>query len=113
MTFRRPRLPLTREGRLWLFFSAAMLGTGFFRGINLITLLACFLLSLLLWNCWLAWRQLRCLRARRIDGEIFFAQTAQPIALEVHNAHVRSSQGVFFLQKAAHAESGLAPSGPH
>src|SRR5580692_4048760 len=52
-------IPLTREGKFWTLFALALLATGLFRSINLINLLACFMLAALLHNLWSARRQLR------------------------------------------------------
>ena len=67
-------LPLSREGLLWFIISSAMLVTGLLKGINLITLLACWMTILVLLNyCW-AYPQLRHLLA------ILFAQVGEASA---------------------------------
>ena len=52
------RLRLSREGVLWLLLCLALLATGLFKSINLITLLACVLLAALACNYVLAGRQI-------------------------------------------------------
>ena len=68
------RVPFTREGLLWLLIAAAMLVTGLLKGINLIILIACWLVTLLVWNWWLARRQLRRLEVSRAVPDFVFAQ---------------------------------------
>lgn len=68
-------VPFTREGLLWLVVSAAMLVTGLLKGINLINLIACWVITLLFWNWWLARRQLRRLQVQRSIPDFIFAQT--------------------------------------
>jgi uncharacterized protein (DUF58 family) len=69
------RLPFSREGLLWLMIAVAMLVTGLFKGINLITLLACWLIVLTALNWWLARRQLLHLHAQRSIPDLIFAGT--------------------------------------
>jgi uncharacterized protein (DUF58 family) len=45
------------------------------KGINLINLIACWVITLLFWNWWLARRQLRRLQAQRSIPDFIFAQT--------------------------------------
>jgi len=79
------RTSLTREGWLWLLLTTAMLVTGLIKSINLITLVACFLLAMLVMNYVLAGRQLRFLRARRLIDEPIFAGTLGSIIVQVHH----------------------------
>jgi uncharacterized protein (DUF58 family) len=69
------RVPLSREGLLWLLVAVAVMVTGLFKGINLITLLACWIIVLTGLNWWLARRQLRGLDAERHVPELIFAET--------------------------------------
>src|SRR5581483_9487580 len=66
-------VPLTREGMFWGAIATGMLVTGLAKGINLITLLACLLLVMVLWNYLLAKRQFAGMRARRLDADPPFA----------------------------------------
>ena len=45
-------VPLSREGLLWFVISSAMLVTGLLKGINLIILLACWMVCLVGLNFW-------------------------------------------------------------
>jgi uncharacterized protein (DUF58 family) len=69
------RVPLSREGLLWLLVAVAVMVTGLFKGINLITLLACWIIVLTALNWWLARRQLIGLDAERHVPELIFAET--------------------------------------
>jgi uncharacterized protein (DUF58 family) len=79
------RLPLTREGLFWFLIASAMLVTGLIKNINLITLLACFLVTLVALNYYLARRQLRSLSARRLLHEPIFALTPYQWIVEVRD----------------------------
>jgi len=92
-------LPLAREGKLWLLFSLALLCTGLFRSINLINLLACFLIAMLFCNLWLARRQVRTLQGRRICDVAFFARTPTTIVLEVYNPRFKPVSGLQLHQQ--------------
>ena len=59
------RLRLSREGLFWLALCLAMLATGLFKSINLITLLACVLLAAVFCNWVLVRRQIGRLKAIR------------------------------------------------
>ena len=88
------RLPLSREGRFWSFIALAMLVTGLLKSINLMTLLACFLLTMVGLNFLLARRQLARLHVRRADPEPAFADTPWRFAVVVRNDGPRDAQGV-------------------
>jgi uncharacterized protein (DUF58 family) len=109
------RLPFTREGLFWLLISLAMLITGLLRGINLINLLACWIITLILWNWWMARRQLRRLGARRAVPEFVFAQTPFRWSVEVVNAAARQAQSITVVDEAPHAPHawfvGCVPAG--
>jgi uncharacterized protein (DUF58 family) len=87
-------LPLSREGLLWFVISFAMLVTGLLKGINLITLLACWMVSLVLLNYWWASPQLRALEAQRLFPEPAFALTPFSLLAEVHNAGGKTAFGI-------------------
>ena len=80
------RCPLSREGILWFIVSFAMLVTGLLKGINLITLLACWMVTVVLFNYWWAQPQLRSLVARRLFPDAAFAGSPCFVLLHVHNA---------------------------
>jgi len=87
-------VPLSREGFLWFILSFAMLVTGLLKGINLITLLACWMVTLVLLNyCW-ARPQLRNIKARRFFSEFPFAKTPYSFLLEVENKGRKPAFGV-------------------
>src|SRR4051794_19733681 len=67
------RLPLTLEGLLWVLMAVGILITGLVKVINLITLLACFLLAMVGWNYYLARRQLKQVTLHELDTEPAFA----------------------------------------
>jgi uncharacterized protein (DUF58 family) len=93
------KLPLSREGKFWLLFSLGLLATGLFRSINLINLLACFMLAALLHNLWSARRQLRSLRGQRFVEQALFAQTTSPVTLEISNGRARAAHGLALIQQ--------------
>jgi uncharacterized protein (DUF58 family) len=97
----RQRLPFTREGLFWLLISAAMLVTGLIKGINLINLIACWVIVLILWNWWLARRQLRRLGVDRRVPEFVFAQTPFPWQVTVSNAGRKPAHSVVVTEVAA------------
>lgn len=88
------QIPLTREGLFWFLVATAMLVTGLAKSINLITLLACFLVVLVVWNYALAARQLRGLEVRRVETEPIFAGTPYPWTVKLHNTSQRAASGV-------------------
>jgi uncharacterized protein (DUF58 family) len=88
------RFPLSREGMLWFVLSAGMLVTGLFKGINLITLLACWMVTIVFLNYWWARSQLRFLTARRVFPEAPFAGAPFAILVQVHNSGRRAALGV-------------------
>jgi uncharacterized protein (DUF58 family) len=68
----RLRLPI--EGQVWLLVTIILLATGIFKGINLVTLLACVMIATWGTNAWGARTRLRNLRAARwIEGPAFAA----------------------------------------
>ena len=91
------RLPFSVEGTAWLFASVALLVTGLWKGINLITLLACLMLSLAAFNYVLARRQVRGLRGRRLLLEPIFAFTPFTFLVEVRNTRRRQRLGLILL----------------
>lgn len=95
------RLPFTREGLFWLLISAAMLVTGLIKGINLINLLACWVIVLILWNWWLARRQLRHLSVERRMPEFVFARTPFTWNVTVNNSGRKLAHSVVVTEVAA------------
>jgi uncharacterized protein (DUF58 family) len=79
------RVPLSREGLLWLLVAVAVMVTGLFKGINLITLLACWIIVLTGLNWWLARRQLAGLDAQRQLPDLIFAETPFRWSVTLHN----------------------------
>src|SRR4051812_23062244 len=87
-------LPLSREGLFWFAISFAMLITGLFKGINLITLLASWMVTLVLLNyCW-AYPQLRSAEAKRFFPEAAFASTPLTVLLQITNAGKKAVHGI-------------------
>jgi uncharacterized protein (DUF58 family) len=92
-------LPLTYEGKIWLVFSLAMFFTGLWRGINLITMLACFLLMAIFFNWRLSRQQLKEIRGKRIRDEGFFAEQSKPFSLEIFHAGSQPANGIWVHQQ--------------
>lgn len=95
------RLPFTREGLFWLLIALAMLITGLLKGINLIILLACWVVVLIPWNWWVARRQLRDLTVAGVIPDFVFAQTPFRFTVELVNAGRRAVYGVTVREQAA------------
>jgi uncharacterized protein (DUF58 family) len=95
---RRPRL--TREGWYWLFAAVNLIGTGLFKGINLITLLGCVMLVVWILHWFSSSRQIRLLRCRRLIEEPIFAGQAFRLEAELHNPS-RSPQAGLVLSDCA------------
>ena len=87
------RIPLTREGLLWFIMAWALLLVGLFKGINLITLLASWLVVMVIWNWWEARRQLHRLRAERLDRPAF-ARTPHRSAVLLRNIGRRRAHSI-------------------
>jgi uncharacterized protein (DUF58 family) len=87
-------LPLSREGMFWFFISLAMLLTGLLKGINLITLLSCWLVLLVLVNYAWACGQIRFIEAKRLFLEPAFAQTPFALHLQIVNSGKKNACGV-------------------
>jgi uncharacterized protein (DUF58 family) len=88
------RLPLTREGLFWLAIAVTLLVVGLVKAINLITLLASLLIVLILWNWWIARRQLKTVRAEPWEDNPPFAQTPFKVRVRVQNRGRRSVGGL-------------------
>jgi uncharacterized protein (DUF58 family) len=88
------RLPVTREGLLWLAIATGLLLLGLIKSINLITLLASLLIVLIVWNGWMARVQLRRVRAERCDDEPAFAQTPFTAVVRLRNLTHRAAGGL-------------------
>src|SRR5262245_11639643 len=83
---------LPREGRLWLVASAALLGAGWIKGINLLMLLGYLMIGLVVLNAIVAYRQGRRVRGRRVELGPLFA--GQPGAWDVElTCSARPSSG--------------------
>ncbi len=91
---RREALPLSREGVVWFIISFAMFVTGLLKGINLITLLACWMVILVFVNFRWAYPQLRAVTAERFFPEAAFAGTPFPYVLQVENKGRQASLGI-------------------
>jgi uncharacterized protein (DUF58 family) len=87
-------LRLTREGRYWLITSLTLLAIGLFKGINLITFLACLLLAVWIMNWLSAWRALRRLGGERRLEEPLFAGTPTPLEVVLSNPRRRAQVGL-------------------
>jgi uncharacterized protein (DUF58 family) len=87
-------VPLSREGLLWFVISLAMLVTGLYKGINLIVLLACWMVCLVGLNCWWARRQLRFVTAGRLIPDFVFGATPFALLIQVNNKGRGTSFGI-------------------
>src|SRR5262245_59633547 len=92
---RLPRIvkPFTREGFFWLLISAAMLVTALLKGINLITLLASWMLTIVFLNLFWASRQLRHIKGERFLGEPAFAGLPCQVHLRLQNTSKKQLGG--------------------
>jgi uncharacterized protein (DUF58 family) len=99
-------LPLPKEGLFWLFIAGAMLVTGLVKGINLINLLACFVLALFGINVFLARRQLRSVRARRVLDDFIFAGVPFSLSVHLDNAGRRPAFGLTIEDHGPQARHG-------
>lgn len=107
---RKQKIPLTREGRLWALISLAMLVTALLKGINLVTLLACWMLVLVALNYWWASRQLRRARAVRVLADSAFARTPCLVQLRVRNLSDKPVFGLGALDPLAeNSRAGFIP----
>jgi uncharacterized protein (DUF58 family) len=86
--------PLQREGLLWLLVALALLITGLLKAINPLTLLACWLIALLLVNFLLARRQLHHLQARVELLEPIFAGGPCLLTFHLKNPHRKPRWGL-------------------
>jgi uncharacterized protein (DUF58 family) len=110
---RRPvKYRLTVEGKLWLAATMVFWATGALKGINLVTLLAYFMLAMWIVNFIECQRRLRHLRFwRRIDAPIF---AQMPVDVEVNLQHQtgRFLGGVRLEDRGPeHAQSWFIPWG--
>ncbi len=85
---------LPRWGRYYLLVAAALLGIGFYRGINLLMLLGYALVTMAGLNLLAAGRSLRGLRVRRRIADWVFARTPCPLEVEVSNPGRRPRLGL-------------------
>ncbi len=88
------RLPLTPEGLLWFVIASGLLLIGLLKGINLITLLASLLIVLVLWNGWIARRQVKQVYAQHCEDEPAFAETPFAAAVRLDNRGRRPVAGL-------------------
>lgn len=88
------RLEVSRIGQGWLLLSLLLLVIGWLRGINVVLLLAYFLLVLWMINFFLAGRGLSRLRARRRLEEPIFARKPFALSMEIVNPWRRDRIGV-------------------
>jgi uncharacterized protein (DUF58 family) len=100
----RLNLRVTREGWYWLGASVVLLGTGLFKGINLIILLGCLLLVLWSLNWFAARKRLRGLAGKRsVEGPIF-AGTPARVEVAITNPGRASQAGLVLEERASRPE---------
>ncbi|MCS7046326.1 MAG: DUF58 domain-containing protein [Gemmataceae bacterium] len=97
---------MSREGLFWLLIAVAMLVTGLIKAINLLNLLACWLLALLAWNAWLARRHLRRVEAKRSVPELAFAATPFEWSVSAANTSRRPVGGFTLRDDFGGADGG-------
>jgi uncharacterized protein (DUF58 family) len=90
----KTKLRVTREGWYWLVTAFLMAGTGLYKGINLLTLLACLMLAVWLLHGLSSARRIRQLRGRRFLQEPIFAGEPSLLEIQVHNPAPRAQFGL-------------------
>lgn len=80
---------ITFEGWVWLALALGLWACGMYKGINLVTLLAYFMLVLWWFNSYLAKRQVRRLQVRRWQGGPVFAGSTCQVDVELHDPEGR------------------------
>src|SRR5262249_22039524 len=88
------RRRITFAGKCWLTIALGLWGTGLYKGINLITLLASLMLAMWVVNFILAGRWLRRLRVKRGVEEPVFAHVPFRLEMEVENPLALARIGV-------------------
>src|SRR5947208_14520946 len=88
------RLHLPKEGLCWLLAAGALLAGGWFRGMNLVLLLAYFMIVIWAVNFFLAGRGLRRLQAKRRMTDPVFARTPFTLEVEIRNRGRKSQSNV-------------------
>jgi uncharacterized protein (DUF58 family) len=78
---------LPREGKYWLLIATIFWGTGMFKSINLVILLACLMIVIWGLNALAVWRRLRRLRLRRWIDRPLFANTPVDVTIEIDNSY--------------------------
>lgn len=109
---RRFHIPF--EGKLWLGMAICFAFIGWFKGLNLILLLAYFMLLLWLLNFLLAGRGLKKLEVRRRIERPAFAGAPFHLEIELHNPEATERIGILLLDKGtshrvAHFQVRLGP----
>lgn len=90
----RARNRVTLAGAAWLAATGVMWAVGLYKGINLLTLLAYWMLLLWILNLAAAGRQLRQLRIRRWIDDAIFANSPFTVHIEVDNPDTRFHLGL-------------------
>ncbi len=92
----------TLEGLFWLMAALVLLSQGWLRGVNLVALIACFLIALWVLNLlWVLLRfRLKRLRLRRhLEEPVFVGQTI-PVTVELENPTSRGFRGLRIEDRA-------------
>ena len=97
---------LPREGVWWLVAASGLFITGFYKGINLLLLLAYLLVGTLVVNWWLARKALRRVAGRRLAGEPIVAGQPAVWAVAVHNHGSRAIRGWKLEDRGANHDLG-------
>jgi uncharacterized protein (DUF58 family) len=93
------RLRVTRQGWDWLLVTAALLTTGLYKGINLITLLACLLLVLWVLHLLRSRRRLRGVGGNRFLEEPIFAGAPFTLRATVNNPGRAPEYGLVIMDQ--------------
>ena len=87
----RPGWRFPREGKLWLLAAVVFWLIGWYKGVNLILLLAYMLLTLVVLNFWLARRSVRGIRAERRIPPAVHAGESRCLSIQVLSEAIRHS----------------------
>jgi uncharacterized protein (DUF58 family) len=93
---------IPREGKYWLLITVTFWATGMFKGINLVTLLACLMAVIWGLNAWVVRRRLRHLRLRRWIDRPLFVNAPVAVTVEVDNSSPAFPPGLCLEDRGEH-----------
>jgi uncharacterized protein (DUF58 family) len=98
-----------REGQLWIVLAVVLAGSGWYKNVNLLLLLAYVMLGLVILNGWQARRCVRRVRAARRPPGLPFAGEMVPVAAELVNTADRAVTVEVRSINPAHSVRWFAP----